>query len=81
MKLIEHEIVDFINKTVREEHGNRITIDSKLIDCGVDSFGISMVLLALDEKYSRFSSEWLEKNSIEDLTIKTIVERVTNDSN
>ena len=75
------EILEVINVAIREEHGNRLQLTDKLIDSGIDSFGITMVLLALDEKYAAFSSDWVGKTEIPSLTIQDLIDRVQNASN
>ena len=76
------EILDFLNKKIREEHGNRISMDSKWMDAEVDSFGTTMVFLDMEEKYGCFPKEWFNSNmgKWNELTIKEIVERVMNES-
>lgn len=77
------EVLDFLNKKIREEHGNRVTMDSKWIDAEVDSFGTTMVFLEMDEKYGCFNNEWfMSMDAIQwkALTIREIVERVMNES-
>ena len=73
-------ILDFINSKVREEHGNRITIDSMWIDANVDSFGTTMVFLEMDEKYGCFDKDWLSASKISELSIKEIVKKVLDES-
>lgn len=73
-------ILDFINSKVREEHGNRITIDSMWIDANVDSFGTTMVFLEMDEKYGCFDKDWLSVTKISELSIKEIVKKVLDES-
>lgn len=75
------DILDFINSKIREEHGRPVTIDDKLVDSEVDSFGITMVLLALDEEYHRFDPEWLKDTNIAELTVNEIVDRIANGTN
>lgn len=49
------EVLAFINEHVRAEKGTRVNINSTLRDADLDSFGITVVLLELDEKYAYFS--------------------------
>ena len=69
-------ILELLNKAIREEHGRRLTLDSLLVDSEVDSFGVTMVILALDDNYKCFSSEWLKETPVEQLSVKQIVDRV-----
>ena len=70
-------IKEFINKIVREEHGMPMrTEEDKLVDTGCDSFGITMVLLNLDQKYNAFNDEWIKNNPVEEWTLGSIIDRV-----
>lgn len=77
---MENKVLDFLNQRIREEHGNRVSIDSKWTDAEVDSFGTTVIFLDMDEKYGCFSKEWFIKVTWADLTIRDIVERVKNES-
>jgi len=76
MKYTEAEIVNTINKILKEEHGNEITIDSLFIESNLDSFGTSMLLLELDGIYGNFPVEWLKEVEIKELTIRDFVNRI-----
>ena len=73
------EVLATINRLAIEEHGKAVTIDDLLIDTEVDSFGIVMLLLELDEKYGCFSNEWLKTMKVEELTVQYIVDRVASE--
>ena len=77
-----NEILDFLNKKIREEHGNRVSIDSMWVDAEVDSFGTTMVFLEMEDKYGCFPKEWFNANmgKWNELTVREIVERVVNES-
>lgn len=89
---MENDVLNFLNQRIREEHGNRVNIDSKWIDAEVDSFGTTVIFLDMDEKYGCFNKEWFsnvvwvdeldpEGNVLaHGLTIRDIVERVKNES-
>ena len=49
------EVLEFLNKVIRAEKGNRVTIDSMFKDAELDSFGTVMVLLEMDKKYEYLS--------------------------
>lgn len=78
---MEQDILDFLNSKIREEHGNRVNMESKWMDAGVDSFGTTMVFLDMDEKYGCFSKEWFSTHvgRWDQLTVREIVERVINE--
>lgn len=79
--MTREEVTVYVNRIVREEHGMPMKVDEdKLIDTGVDSFGIVMVLLALEDKYGVYDKEELSKIVVEELTLGAIVNRVLNES-
>ena len=51
---MSNEVLDFINVTIREEKGTRVNIESTLLDAELDSFGITVLFLELDEQYDYF---------------------------
>jgi len=79
--MTEESILAEINKLIRTEHGTKVSIDSLLKDSGMDSFGFSMVIMELDNKYGCFDNEWFDSNVDDNLTVRTLVERVLNASN
>jgi len=66
------EVLDFINTTIREEKGSRVTIASKLIDSELDSFGYTVLFLELDEKYGYFSDIPVEVDPFSTIDFPTI---------
>lgn len=49
-----NEVLDELNKLIRQEKGNRVTLESKLYEAELDSFGTVTVFLELDQKYNYF---------------------------
>ena len=49
------EVLAKINKIIREEKGRRVTEENTLRDADLDSFGITMLFVALDEEYQYFT--------------------------
>lgn len=75
------EIITFINRVVRAEHGMPMkNDDDKLVETGCDSFGITMILLELDNEYGVYTRDELKNIVIQELTLGTIVERVQNET-
>lgn len=75
--MTREEVIIYVNKVVREEHGMPMKADEdKLIDTGCDSFGITMVLLGLDQKYGVFQDSWIKDNPVESWTLGSIINRV-----
>ena len=70
------EILAEINKYVRIEHGKKVTIDSKLADSEMDSFGFTIVIMELHVKYGCFDNEWFNANVDGDMLVSTLVERI-----
>ena len=71
------DIVVFLNKIIREEHGMPLVNGSdKLVETGIDSFGVVMVLLALEDKYGVYTKDELNTVAVEELTLDDIVSRV-----
>lgn len=80
---MEQDVLDFLNSKIREEHGSRVTMESKWSDAEVDSFGTTMVFLEMDERYKKFSNDWFRSLTYEDwknMTIRYIVERALDES-
>jgi len=76
----ELEILEFINKVIREEKGSRVTIDSMLRDTALDSFGYTVLFLELDDAYEIFADvpegeDPFQKIEWDTLTIKEVIER------
>ncbi len=74
---MEQEVLDALNKLIREEKGNRVTIDSKWVDADVDSFGTVMVITQLSQKYPKLKglpdSDVFNDLDFLNLTIKELV--------
>lgn len=75
-----NDILLYLNKLVRDEHGNALTMESMWTDAGIDSFGSTMVLCDMDAEYGCFDKEWFNTTNFYTLTIQDIVERVINES-
>ena len=74
------EALEYMNELIREEHGNRVTMESKWSDAEVDSFGTTMVFLAMDEKYGCYSNDWFRSvTNWKDMPVIEILERITNE--
>lgn len=66
------EILEFINSKIREEKGNRVTLDSLLIDAELDSFGVTVVLLDIDEEYDYFTKAGYGEDPWKEIQFATI---------
>lgn len=73
------EVLSIINDIIREEKGTRVTLESSLRDAALDSFGITMLFIALEDEYQYFSKAGIEEDPFkmipyDTITIKEIVE-------
>lgn len=76
------EILEFINEIIAEEHGNAVTEEQLLIECGIDSFGYAILWTSIEAKYSvGFSKE--ESNNIDykTLTVRNMLDMIENKIN
>jgi aryl carrier-like protein len=63
-----------INEILAEEHGNPITYDDTLISSGIDSFGLTMVLLGVDV----YTREEFTSINFAEVTANDVIERMLN---
>ena len=71
------ENLAWLNELLEEEHGMALVEGDKLIDSEIDSFGITMVLLTMDQKFGeKFNDKWLKSIVIEELTVTQILDRM-----
>ena len=71
---MKQEILDFLNKQIVEEHGRRVTMDSKFVDAELDSLGTMIVLATMDAEYN-FGSEIADEDFISELDIPNLTIR------
>lgn len=76
---MEQELLDFINKCVREEKGTKVSLYSKLADTDLDSLGMFTLFVELDSNYNFFGStpdnvDPFESIDYDTITIKEIVD-------
>ena len=74
--MIRKNVLDLINEVLEDNLGNVSTEDTLVKDTGVDSFGIVMLLLALDEQYGCFPTGFEESVDYEVLTLGHLIDRV-----
>ena len=78
---MEEEITQFVNKRIRQEHGKAMRDRTdKLVDTGIDSFGITMVILELENEYSILTNEQLTRIEIKDITLGDIIDMVLDEN-
>jgi len=75
--MTKKEILDFINEAIEEEKGSAVGMDDMFMDSDLDSLGVSLTLIMLDEKFGFL--EDLEKDgelkNIEELTVRELVKK------
>ena len=77
---MENEILTYINKVVRAEKGNKVTIDDRVIDTDLDSLGLLILFVELDWKYKYFrdtpnDSDPFNGLDYKKITIKQLVDK------
>ena len=78
---MEEEIIQFVNKLIRQEHGKAMRDRTdKLVDTGIDSFGITMVILELEMEYGILTDEQLTRIEIKDITLGDIIDMVLDEN-
>ena len=78
---MEKEITQFVNKVIRQEHGKAMRDRAdKLVDTGIDSFGITMVILELEMEYGILTDEQLTRIEIKDITLGDIIDMVLDEN-
>lgn len=75
----EH-ILSKINKIIEEEHGESVTEEDLLADCGIDSFGYAMLWLGMENDIVKtpdgakvFSKEYLDAVDYSTLTVADVI--------
>lgn len=74
------EVLDEINKLIRQEKGNRVALENKLHEAELDSFGTVTLFLELDQKYNYFGDvpdgeDVFTTINFAEITIQEVVDR------
>lgn len=69
-------LLNEINELIESEMGTPITEEDKIIDSGIDSFGMSMVILELNGKYGVYNQTEFENLDFANLTMADAIDRV-----
>ena len=75
-------LIEELNEILEENDGQPFeTEDERIIDLGLDSFGMTMFFLELDDRYSYFKGysnkeEFMKNIDWEKLTLNDIIERI-----
>lgn len=70
------KILSYINEVIIDEEGKPVTEDNLLIDSEADSFGISMILISIDDRFNIWTQEEMEAMDVTTLTVKEILDKV-----
>jgi acyl carrier protein len=71
------EILEFINKTIEEEHGIALNEDSLLTDCGIDSFGYVILWTSVESNYKcKLSKGVMSEVDYKKFTVKDMIDMV-----
>ena len=74
----KEELLEYINELLEEEHGNPIGYTDTLVSSGIDSFGLTMVLICIDNKYKIYPKEVFATLNFAELTANDVIEKVLN---
>lgn len=75
--MTREEILKYINKVVKKEHGKPVTEDNCILDTELDSFSYAIFWLSLENKYGKFyTEEEVNKLDYSKTSIKTIIDKV-----
>lgn len=74
----KEELLEYINGLLEEEHGNLIGYTDTLVSSGIDSFGLTMVLISIDNKYKIYPKEVFATLNFAELTANDVIEKVLN---
>jgi len=75
--MTKKEILDFINEAIEEEKGRVVGMDDMFMDSELDSLGVVLTLLTLDEEFGYMEGfeEGQELQGIEELTVRDLVKQ------
>lgn len=70
------ELLQEINELIESEDGHAIEPEVLLIKSGLDSFGLTMVIISIDDKYELWSPKELEELDVTIITVQNIIDLV-----
>jgi len=74
-------LLEDINTAIEEEYGNSIDMDTPIVQSGIDSFGTTMVLLDISQKYGIWNSDEFGDINFAEITPKDIEDAIKNKNN
>jgi len=71
------EVLDFINAAIEEEKGQTVGMDDMFMDSELDSLGVALTLITLDEEFGCLDGleEEGELKGLEELTVRDLVKK------
>lgn len=75
--MTKKETLDFINEAIEEEKGRVVGMDDMFMDSELDSLGVVLTLLVLEEEfgYMKGVEEGKELEAVEKLTVRELVKQ------
>lgn len=70
------EILQEINSYIEEEYGSIVTEEDMIVDAELDSLGLTLVFLAIDNKYKVYPKEEFESLDLTKVSVKEILDKV-----
>lgn len=74
--MIRQDLLDELNGMFEEEYGHAIEEKDKVVDSGIDSFAMAMILSIIGDKYGIYEKEEFEKLDFANLTVKDVIDRI-----
>ena len=73
--MTKKEVLDFINEAIEEEKGLAVGMDDMFMDSELDSLGVVLTLLVLEEEFGYMEGfeEGKEMEGVEKLTVRELV--------
>ena len=73
--MTKKEALDFINEAIEEEKGRAVGMDDMFMDSELDSLGVVLTLLVLEEEFGYMEGleEGKEMEGVEKLTVRELV--------
>lgn len=74
--MTEQEILDELNEIIETEDGNSINAEDFVGSSGIDSFGFSMFIIEVDERYNIWTQQEVEDMDYKNLTMQMVIDRI-----
>lgn len=74
--MTEQKIIDELNKIIEIEDGNSINPEDLISSSEIDSFGFSMFIIEVNERYNIWTQQEVEDMDYKNLTIQMVIDRI-----